>query len=58
MVMRKFDDRYSAERNVHEALATFEDRLPSGMWRAIRDALVAYKEFSAAKARAFEVISG
>lgn len=42
MIMRKFDDKYSVSRYVGEALATFEDHLPSSVWRAIRDALVAF----------------
>ena len=58
MIMRKFRDGYSPARNVSQALATFEDRLPSSMWRAIRDTLVAYNTYEDARFRANALING
>jgi hypothetical protein len=56
MVMRKFDGRYSATRDVQAALVTFKDRLPKPTLQAISDALEAWQAFEAAKAQAFDAI--
>ena len=56
MVMRKFDNKYSTERDVTTALATFEDRLSADIRQAIRSALDAFKAYQTTKEVAFEVI--
>jgi hypothetical protein len=56
MVMRKFQDGYSASRRVSEALATFKGRLSPDVLRAIGETLDAFNVFEAAKSHAFEVL--
>lgn len=58
MIMRKFRDDYSAARYVSEALATFRDRLPLEMFRAIGATLTAYQAYEENKAAAELVING
>jgi hypothetical protein len=58
MVMRKFQDNYSASRRVAEALVTFRTRLSAPLIASIRETLVAFGAYEAAKYRAFKTING
>lgn len=58
MVMRKFQDSYSASRYVTEALVTFKDRLAAEHFQAISETLSAYNAYAASKASADAIING
>lgn len=58
LVMRKFEDRYSASNRVTEALVIFRRRLDPAVFKAILATLHAYDAYADAKSRAFNLING